>query len=216
MTKNLIEKLDQPEQFKLIIDLQKFHDIYYQINSIFSEHDYFLKVFELKNKFRHLSMKQTKKQNIVGQLSTCLIEKNNGFQVISIECAKKQRKKLMPIIIIYKLTKHIEIEPLCYFSDDISKAYTNLYSTPTRMKQTNKNYQCYYCNKFFIRSEKHQSHINNCSGAPGVVYDFNNQNLISYQDNFHAKGDIPFLIYFDFEITAPTDNCFDPEQFLMS
>ena len=187
LTKNVIEKLDQPEQFKLIIDLQKFHDIYYQINSIFSEHDYFLKVFELKNKFRHLSMKQTKKQNIVGQLSTCLIEKNNGFQVISIECAKKQRKKLMPIIIIYKLTKHIEIEPLCYFSDDISKAYTNLYSTPTRMKQTNKNYQCYYCNKFFIRSEKHQSHINNCSGAPGVVYDFNNQNLISYQDNFMLR-----------------------------
>ena len=44
------------------------------------------------------------------------------------------------------------------------------------------------------------------------MYDFNNQNLISYQDNFHAKGDIPFVIYFDFEIIAPTDNCFDPEQ----
>ena len=69
-----------------------------------------------------------------------------------------------------------------------------------------------YFNNFFIRSDKHQSHINNFSGAPGVVYNFNNQNLISYQDNFHAKGDIPFVIYFDFETTAPTDNCFDPEQ----
>ena len=39
-----------------------------------------------------------------------------------------------------------------------------------------------------------------------------NQNLISYQDNFRAKGDIPFVIYFDFETTAPTDNSFDPEQ----
>ena len=45
-----------------------------------------------------------------------------------------------------------------------------------------------------------------------MVYNFNNQNLISYQDNFHAKDDIPFVIYFDFETTAPTDNCFDPEQ----
>ena len=34
--------------------------------------------------------------------------------------------------------------------------------------------------------------------------------MISYQDNFHAKGGIPFIIYFDFETTAPT--CFDPEQ----
>ena len=45
-----------------------------------------------------------------------------------------------------------------------------------------------------------------------MVYNFNNQNLISYQDNFHAKGDIPFVFYFDFETTAPTANCLDPEQ----
>ena len=44
-----------------------------------------------------------------------------------------------------------------------------------------------------------------------MVYNFNNQNLISYQDNFHSKCDIPFVIYFDFETTAPTANCLDPE-----
>ena len=54
--------------------------------------------------------------------------------------------------------------------------------------------------------------MENCSGWPGVVYNFNNPNLISYQDNFCAKGDIPFAIYFDFETTATTDNCLDPEQ----
>ena len=52
----------------------------------------------------------------------------------------------------------------------------------------------------------------NCSGRPGVVYNFNNQNLISYQDNFCAKVNVPFVIYFDFETTAPTDNCLDPVQ----
>ena len=36
--------------------------------------------------------------------------------------------------------------------------------------------------------------------------------MISYQDNFHAKGNVPFVIYFDFETTAPTDNCLDPVQ----
>ena len=35
---------------------------------------------------------------------------------------------------------------------------------------------------------------------------------MSYQDNFHNKGDVPFVIFFDFETTAPTDNCLDPEQ----
>ena len=54
--------------------------------------------------------------------------------------------------------------------------------------------------------------MESCTGVPGVVYNFNNQNLISYPDNFHAKSDIQFVIYFDFETTAPTDNCLDPEQ----
>ena len=35
---------------------------------------------------------------------------------------------------------------------------------------------------------------------------------LSYQDNFHAKGDVPFVIYFDFETAAPTDTCLDPKQ----
>ena len=54
---------------------------------------------------------------------------------------------------------------------------------------------------------RQKRHMANCSGKPGVVYNFSNQNLIS-----HAKEDVPFVIYFDFETTAPTDNCLDPEQ----
>ena len=54
--KKLIEQLDQPENFQFIVNLQKFNNTCYEINSILSK--YFLKVFELKNKFRHLSMKK--------------------------------------------------------------------------------------------------------------------------------------------------------------
>ena len=118
-----------------------------------------------------------------------------------------------PIDIIYKLTKRIEIEPLCYFSGDISKAYSSLHSKgKTGMLRVHKCYQCYYCNKLFILETRQKRHMENCSGRPGVVCNFNNQNLISYQDNFHAKGDVPFVIYFDFKTFAPTDNCLDPEQ----
>ena len=80
------------------------------------------------------------------------------------------------------------------------------------MRRGNKCYQCYYCNKSYNQEARQKRHMEHCSGSPGVVYNFNNQNLISYQDNFHAKGDVPFVIYFDFETTAPTDNCLDPEQ----
>ena len=93
----------------------------YEINMILSKFGYFLRVFELKNKFRHLSLKDRNQQKIVRQLSSCLIEKYNGFTGISIEYQKKQRKNFKVIDIIYKHTKHVEIEPLCYFSKDISK-----------------------------------------------------------------------------------------------
>ena len=80
------------------------------------------------------------------------------------------------------------------------------------MSRAHKCYQYYYCNKFFILETRQKRHMKNCSGRPGVVYNFNNKNLISYKDNFHVKGDVPFVIYFDFETTTPTDNCLDPEQ----
>ena len=36
--------------------------------------------------------------------------------------------------------------------------------------------------------------------------------MISFEDIFHAKSDLSFVLYFDFEATTPTDNCFEPEQ----
>ena len=73
-------------------------------------------------------------------------------------------------------------------------------------------FECYYCGKFFTRAYKQKSHIENCSGVPGIIYNSNYKNLITFEDNFKSKGDMPMAMYFDFETTAPTDNCFNPEQ----
>ena len=66
--------------------------------------------------------------------------------------------------------------------------------------------------KILLQKDRHKRHIENCAGVPGVIYNFNMKNLISFQDNFNAKGDLPFVSYFYFETTATTDNSFDPEQ----
>ena len=142
-----------------------------------------------------------------------MIEKYSGFTIISIENQKKQRKLFKPIHITYKSTKNTETKPVCYFSDDIAIAYSSLHSKGKKgLKRSHQYFQCFYCNKFFIFEARQKRHMENCSGKPGVINNFNNQCLISYQDNSHNKGDIPFTIYFDFETTAPTDKCLDPEQ----
>ena len=61
------------------------------------------------------------------------------------------------------------------------------------------------------REERQKRHTESCLGVLGVIYDFNTKTLISFQDNFNSKGDLPFVLYYDFETTAPTDNIFDPE-----
>ena len=56
---NLIDQLDE-EKYEFILDLQKFYNNYYEINHVLSKYNCFLRVFELKNKFRHLTVKKQK------------------------------------------------------------------------------------------------------------------------------------------------------------
>ena len=109
-------------------------------------------------------MKDKSKQKIVRQLSSYLIEKYSGFTIIATEFQKKQRKMFKPIVIIYKPTKRIEIEPLCYFSDDISKAYSSLHSKGKKgMSRRINALSVIIAKTFFILETRRKRHIENCS-----------------------------------------------------
>ena len=82
----LIDQLDK-EKYDFVLDLQKFNNNCYEINSFLFKYGYFFRVFELKNKFRQLFMKEPKKQNIIRKISSCINEKYNGCQSASIEFA---------------------------------------------------------------------------------------------------------------------------------
>ena len=60
--------------------------------------------------------------------------------------------------------------------------------------------------------KKFEIHIKCCSGKPGIVCDFNIQNVVSFEDNLKYKGDIPLCAYAGFETTAPTDDYQNPEN----
>lgn len=51
--------------------------------------------------------------------------------------------------------------------------------------------------------------VENISLKPGIIYDFNIQNLITFEVNIIYKGDIHLIVYIDFETIAPTDSCLD-------
>ena len=38
-----------------------------------------------------------------------------------------------------------------------------------------------------------EKHLENCSGQSGIIYDFNIQNLLTYEDNIKYKDDVPLV-----------------------
>ena len=76
-------------------------------------------------------------------------------------------------------------------------------------------YECYYCSNFFAWKRDFERHIKVCTSKPGVIYDFNIQNVGTFEDNLKYKEGIPLCVYADFETTAPTDDCLDPENRFM-
>ena len=89
---NLINNL--VNKFEFIIDLQKFDNMCYEINCILSKFGYFLRLFELKNKYCRLAVKNRDEQNLVRQLSSCHIEKYSGFSQICLAYQKSKESSL--------------------------------------------------------------------------------------------------------------------------
>ena len=65
-----------------------------------------------------MSLKSPKKETIVRQLSSCVYQKFNGFNIVSVEYGRKLRKKFIPIDLVYKPVRKPNEQFKCYFSRD--------------------------------------------------------------------------------------------------
>ena len=57
-----------------------------------------------------------------------------------------------------------------------------------------------------------EKHKKVCAAKEGIIYTFDNGKKISFQDNFKFLGDVPFIVYFDFETTAGDFVFCDPKN----
>lgn len=63
-------------------------------------------------------------------------------------------------------------------------------------------YQCHGCSNLFAAKKKYENHLKVCTKIPSVIYKFKNQNLVTFEDHFKDLGDLPLVVYFDFEATT--------------
>ena len=195
---------------RLGLDILNFENQCLKINQILNKNNLFLCVFELKEKFHCLIKQDSEKKNLIRDLSACIIEKFNGFNIVRIESDRKLRQKMPLVDINYKPIKKEDKIIECFFSSQINLAYKTSFSENQKLKHSTA-FQCYFCSNYYSRKDKFDRYIEHCTGKPGYVYNFNILNLLTFKENLKFQRDIPATIYIDFETTAPTNDCLDPE-----
>ena len=198
---------------KLNLDIFTFENQCHVVNQILNKNNLFLRIFEQKSKFRYITETKTDKKNRIREISTCVTEKYNGFSIVRIDFDKKLRQNFLPIDIIYTPVKKQDEIIDCFFTDKLWLAYRTTYNNDNKMNLKHTcAFRCHYCPKFFSRKERLEKHLENCNGKPGFIYNFETQNLLTFEENLKLKYDIPLTAYIDLETTAPTDTMLDPES----
>ena len=73
-------------------DILNFENQCFKINTILSKHSMFLRVFELKDKFRYLIKQDSQQKNVFREVSACVVERFNGFTIVRLEFDNEIRK----------------------------------------------------------------------------------------------------------------------------
>ena len=119
--------------------------------------------------------------------------------------------KKIRIDIIYKPIKKIDDVIQCFFSTEFHTANIVTYNKGVKVSHSNA-YQCYFCRNYYVEKARYERNLSNCSGQPGIAYDFNIQNLVTFEDTLKYKGEIQLTAYADFETVVPSDDYQDPEN----
>ena len=90
---------------RLDLDFLNFEKQCFQINHILNKNIFFSRVFELKEKCCCFIQQDAERKNVIRELSSCIFEKFNGFNIVRLEFNRKLRQKMSLIDIIYKPVK---------------------------------------------------------------------------------------------------------------
>ena len=75
------------------------------INETLSEHGFFLRFYERRNKFRYQLKQNLKDKNkMKRELSSCIIQKFNGYELLRNNLNSFEKKDFIPLDIVYEPT----------------------------------------------------------------------------------------------------------------
>ena len=146
------------------------------------------------------------KNQVTRNLSSYVVEKFDGYEMVGCQIACKEMIELTAINIVYELIFDEKIPVPCFFTDQIFLAYRSYIGRFDKGKERISNRivkQYHYCEKLFAKNDEvMKEHLRICKEREGITYSFDNGQIITFQDNLEYLGDAPFTVYFDFETTT--------------
>ena len=206
-------------EVKLDRTLFGYFDRCFKLNEVLAKYNYFLKFFERRDVYRFL-VKKKAQGKITRNLSSSVLEKFNGYEVIRNSLSSKEREEFVPINVVYESIYDENVPVPCYFTNEIHLAYRSYIGKLDKgnERMTHRTVrQCCYCQNFFSKTEESlKIHMSTCGAREGITYAFENTQILNYQDNLKYLSDLPFTVYFNFETTGGSCIFFDPAMYVAS
>ena len=113
-----------------------FFDRCYLINKVLAKHGFFIRFFDKRNICRFLIETNVQGKNeVTGNLSSCVIEKLNGYETIRNEIERKEKLDFNPINIVYQPTFDEREPVVCNLTDQIHLAYRSYIGKSEKNKE---------------------------------------------------------------------------------
>ena len=95
--------LEIKDDIKLDRSIFGFFDRCFLANQVLAKHNFFLKFFERRDDFRFQIKKKVEGKNqVTRNLSSCVLEKFNGYNIIKHQLARKEKKGFSAIEVVYE------------------------------------------------------------------------------------------------------------------
>ena len=113
------------------------------INNILCEKNYFLQFYERRNKFRYqLRQKLKTKNEVRRELSSCAIQKFNGYELLRNHLQQRKAKDFKLIDIVYEPTLDVNKPISCFYAPNIFLGFHAGVEKMQKGKKNNKPRRC--------------------------------------------------------------------------
>ena len=159
ITAEIFDQLNSKEdKLKLDLDLMNFENQCFLVNKILMQKNLFLRVYELKEKFHYLIKEDPNKKNVQRDLSSCIIEKFNRFNIVRLEIDRELRREMTPVDIVYKLVRKHTDDIECFFTTQLNLVFRITFDEGEKVRHGTA-FQGFYCAKYFARKNMWERHL---------------------------------------------------------